>query len=110
MLRFIKLAILLPVAAVIITLAVINRAPVSLAYLPQQLGGGSITVPMFVALFIALMVGVLLGGTAAWWAQGAHRRAERRYRREAEKLKSEAERLKAMQPASSELALPALKR
>jgi uncharacterized integral membrane protein len=109
-LRVLKFAILLPVAAVIITLAVINRAPVALTYLPPQLGGGAVTVPLFVALFIALMAGVLLGGTAAWWAQGAHRRAERQYRREAEKLKSEAERLKAMQPASGELALPALKR
>jgi uncharacterized integral membrane protein len=110
MLRFLKLLIILPVAVVLITLAVINRGPATLAYLPPQFGQWSVTLPMFVVLFLALMAGVLIGGAAAWWAQGAHRRNERRLRRESERLKAEAERLRAMQPASAEFALPALKR
>jgi uncharacterized integral membrane protein len=110
MLRILKLLIVVPIAIVIVTLAVINRAPVTLAYLPQQVGQWTVTMPLFVALFVALMVGVLIGGTAVWWAQGAHRRLERQYRRESERLKAEADRLKAMQPASSDYALPALKR
>jgi uncharacterized integral membrane protein len=109
MIRYVKLLFAIPVAVVLIALAVINRSPATLVYLPKQFGDGSITLPMFVILFAALMTGVLIGGAAAWWAQGSHRRAERQYRREAETLKAEAERLKAMQP-SSDLALPALRR
>lgn len=109
MIRYFKLLVVVPIAVVLITLAVINRGPVTLRYLPPQLGEGAISVPMFVALFLALMTGVVIGGAASWWVQGRHRRLERAYRREAEKLKSEAERLRAMQPATSGLALPALK-
>jgi uncharacterized integral membrane protein len=109
MLRYLKLLLILPVAVVLIGLAVINRGPATLFYLPPQFGSASISLPMFAALFLALMVGVLIGGTAAWLAQGRHRRAERRYRREAERLKADADRLKAMQPSSGELALPALR-
>jgi uncharacterized integral membrane protein len=109
MLRLLKLLVLLPVAAVIIGLAVINRGAVKLIYWPVQLGGElSLSLPLFVALFAALLVGVLIGGTATWLAQSRHRSAERRYRNEAERLKVEAERLKTMQPAN-DLALPLLK-
>jgi uncharacterized integral membrane protein len=110
MLRYLKLLVILPVAAAVIALAVINRGPATLFYLPPQLGAASVTLPMFVVLFAAVMAGVLIGGMAAWWVQGRHRRLERAYRREAESLKAEAQRLKAMQPVSADLALPALKR
>jgi uncharacterized integral membrane protein len=110
MARLLKLLFVIPVAVVIITLAVVNRGPVTLRYLPPQFGDATINVPMFVALFLALMAGVVIGGAASWWVQGRHRQLERTYRREAEKLKSDAERLRAMQPASAELVLPAIKR
>jgi uncharacterized integral membrane protein len=110
MTRLLKLLVIVPVAVVLITLAVVNRGPVSLRYLPPQFGEAAITVPMFVALFLALMAGVVIGGAASWWMQGRHRRLERAYKREAAQLKSDAERLRAMQPVSAELALPAIKR
>jgi uncharacterized integral membrane protein len=110
MMGFVRVLIAVPVAVVVVTLAVINRGPMTLRYLPPQLGEATITLPAFVPLFAALLMGVLIGGTASWWAQGSHRRMERVYRREAEALKTEAERLKAMQPATVSLSLPALKR
>jgi uncharacterized integral membrane protein len=110
MIRYLRLLIAVPIAIVVITLAVVNRGPVTLRYSPPQFGEWAVTVPMFVALFVALMAGVVIGGAASWWRQGRHRRLERAYRREAEMLKSESERLKAMQPASTELMLPAIKR
>jgi uncharacterized integral membrane protein len=110
MLRYLKLLLILPLAIVIVGLAVINRGAVKLTYWPQQLGGElSLTLPLFAVLMLALMVGVVLGSMATWLAQGSHRRAERQYRREAERLKTEAERLKAMQPVSADMMLPALK-
>jgi uncharacterized integral membrane protein len=110
MLRYLKLLLLLPIALVVVTLAVSNRAQTKLVYWPDQLGPElSFTAPLFVALMLATMLGVLIGGLATWLTQSGHRRAERQYRREAERLKSEAERLKAMQPVSNEMTLPALK-
>jgi uncharacterized integral membrane protein len=109
MLRILKLLILLPLGIVIVALAVMNRAPTKLVYWPERLGAElSFTAPLFVALMLAMMVGVVLGGVAAWAAQSRHRSNERRLRREAEKLKVEAARLKAMQPEPA-FALPALK-
>jgi uncharacterized integral membrane protein len=110
MLRYLKLLFLVPVGVAVIGLAVANRAQVTMVYWPDILGPElSFTAPLFVALMLALMAGVIIGGLATWLAQSGHRRAERQYRREAERLKSEADRLKAMQPVTSELALPALK-
>ena len=110
MLRYLKLLFLVPVAIAIIGFAVINSAPVTLTYWPQQLGGQlNLTLPLSILLLLAVMLGVVLGGIATWLTQGIHRKAERKLRREAERLKSEAERLKAMQPVASELALPMLK-
>ncbi len=104
-LRSLKLLFLLPIGIAIVTLAVMNRTPTRLVYWPSSLGGElALTVPLFVALMLALIVGVVLGGGAAWLAQSRHRQAERRYRREAERLKSEAERLKAMQPEPGSVA------
>jgi uncharacterized integral membrane protein len=109
MLRYLKLLFLIPIAIVIVALAVMNRAPVRLVYWPDQFGGEmAVTVPLFASLIVAMMVGVVIGGLATWLTQGAHRRAERRYRREAERLKAEADRLKAMQPEPG-LALPPLR-
>lgn len=109
MIRFIRLLAIVPIAIGVIVLAVVNRGPLTLRYLPAQFGDFTVTVPVFVALLGAVMAGVLVGGMASWWAQGRHRQLERAYRREAEKLKTEADRLRAMQPAPTTLSLPAVK-
>ena len=49
--------------------------------------------------------GVIVGGVAAWLAQGKHRKAARRNRREVEALRSETQALRSAVPDS---ALPAL--
>jgi uncharacterized integral membrane protein len=110
MLRYLKLLVFLPIAIAVVALAVINRGPARLVFLPPQLGGVEVTLPMFVVIFLSVMAGVLIGGMAAWFVQGRHRRLERSYRREAEALKAEAQRLRSMQPADPGYALPALKR
>jgi hypothetical protein len=53
------------------------------------------------------MLGVLIGGTASWMAQGKYRRGRRHARREARHLRDEAERLRAQAAASKTPALPA---
>ena len=110
MIRFLKALILLPVAILVVLLAVANRAPVTLSLDPfsQDAPEFSTQLPLFAVIFAAVMVGVLIGGTAAWLAQGRHRRERRRFRREASTLRYETERLRTQAPAATTLpaALP----
>jgi uncharacterized integral membrane protein len=109
--RLVNLLFVIPLALVVIVLAVSNRQPVTLTLDPLNRGllDLAITMPLFAALFGAMMIGVLLGGTAAWLLQARHRRLERLYRREAERLKGEAERLKAAAAPASDMPAPLLK-
>jgi uncharacterized integral membrane protein len=105
--QFLKGLILLPIAIVIVLLAVANRAPVRLSFDPftRPEPMFSATLPLFAVIFGAVMLGVVIGGVASWLAQSKHRRLERRYRREARRLREERERLR-VHPGSA--GVPAL--
>lgn len=107
---FIKGLLLLPVAVLVVLLAVANRAPVLLSLDPVSAGPPqlALSVPLFVLLFAALAIGVVVGGVASWLAQGRHRRAERNYRRELNSLRQERDRLRARQQANGTPGLPGL--
>ena len=108
MLGFLKALILLPVALIVVLLAVANRGPVTLSLDPSANGAPelSVTAPLFALLFGALVLGVLLGGMASWLTAGKTRRAHRVSNRELGKLNAEADRLRA-NLASTRPALPA---
>src|ERR687897_906302 len=60
------------------TVAVANRAPVTLSFDPfSPTPMFSTTMPLFALIFIAVAIGVLIGGVASWFAQSKHRRLER---------------------------------
>ncbi|MBM6594115.1 lipopolysaccharide assembly protein LapA domain-containing protein [Microvirga pudoricolor] len=101
MIRFLKALILLPIAIVVVLLAVANRDPVTLSLDPFSGDVPEIAfqLPLFAVIFAAVMLGVVIGGVAAWLAQGKHRRARRQFRREANHLRHETERLRAQVPA-----------
>ena len=106
MVQFLKALILLPIAVAVVLLAVGNRAPVTLSFDPfSREPLFTATLPLFAVIFLAVMLGVLIGGIAAWFAQAKHRRQKRNYRREARHLRDETER---MRPRSSVSGLPAL--
>lgn len=109
--RLLKLALLLPIAAVIVVLAVSNRQPVTLSLDPFGRGliDLKVTLPLFAALLAATMLGVLLGGIASWLLQARHRRMERAWRREAEKLKADKERLQAAVAPVQDVPLPLMR-
>ncbi|HEV2604829.1 MAG TPA: lipopolysaccharide assembly protein LapA domain-containing protein [Microvirga sp.] len=109
MIRFLKALVLLPVAILVILLAVANRAPVTLSLDPfsQEAPEFSTQLPLFAVIFASVMLGVLIGGTASWMAQGKYRRGRRHARREARHLRDEAERLRAQAAACKTPALPA---
>jgi len=103
--RFLKALILLPVAILIVLLAVANRAPVTLSLDPfsQEAPEFAFQLPLFAVIFAAVMLGVLIGGTATWLAQGKNRKSRRQLRRETRQLRYETERLKAQTPSNSNL-------
>jgi uncharacterized integral membrane protein len=104
MLNFFKSLILFPIAILVVLLAVANRGPVTLSLDPFSAAAPEIafTLPLFAVIFGAVMLGVVIGGMAAWLAQGKHRRAERRYKREARRLRTDTSRTR---PASGSTAL-----
>src|SRR5690242_7251129 len=75
MIRFLKALILLPIAILIILLAVANRAPVQLSLDPFSQDAPEIAtnLPLFAVIFASVMVGIVIGGTATWLSQGKHR-------------------------------------
>ena len=108
MIRFLKALILLPIAILVVLLAVANRAPVTLSLDPfsQDAPEFATQLPLFAVIFAAVMLGVVIGGVANWLAQGKNRRAGRQSRREARQLRYETERLKT-QSAPATTTLPA---
>lgn len=107
MLRFLKALILLPIAILVVLLAVANRSPVTFFLDPTRSASDlSVTLPLYALLFMAVVIGVVIGGVAAWLAQRKHRLGRRRQQREAERLRIEAERLRAH--AAANVGLPAL--
>lgn len=97
--RLTFLIILLPVAIVVIALAVANRAPVLFTADPFNPGNPLLSwqTPLFALLFLALIAGLLIGGLVTWFAQGRYRRLARERKAETDKLLSDAQRRDAAQ-------------
>lgn len=104
---FFKALVLVPVALIVVLFSVANRAPVRVSLDPvsRDAPAFAFDLPLFAVVLAAIAIGILIGGFAAWLAQGKHRKAARINRREADKLRNEAQSLRAAVPDS---ALPAL--
>jgi uncharacterized integral membrane protein len=78
--RIVSALIIIPLAVAIIAFAVANRQPVTLSFDPfsSTSPAYSATLPLFAVIFMALILGVLIGGTAAWIGQTKWRRAARK--------------------------------
>lgn len=78
--RFITVVVLVPLAVILIALAVANRAPASFTIDPFNPGnpGLTITLPLFVLLFIALAIGLIIGSLGTWLRQGRYRKLARK--------------------------------
>ena len=109
MLRFLKALVLLPVAILVVLLAVANRGPVTFSLDPIADGvpALALVLPLYAVIFLAVALGMVIGGIAAWGAQGKHRRARRSQGRELTRLRSEADRLRNLAETSSRPALAA---
>lgn len=72
--------VVVPLAVVIIVFAVANRQTVTVSFDPfsQSAPAYAVGVPLFALIFIALIVGVIVGGVAAWVRQSTWRRTARK--------------------------------
>ncbi len=84
--RILTVAVFIPLAIVLIALAVANRAPVDFTLDPFNPGNPGLTtsLPLFVYLFAALALGLVIGSVATWLRQGRYRKVARQ--READRV------------------------
>lgn len=77
--RFMLIVVFVPLAIILIALAVANRSPAAFTLDPFNPGNPALTVqlPLFFLLFAAVAVGIIIGSLATWFKQGRYRRLAR---------------------------------
>ncbi|APH70344.1 LapA family protein [Aquibium oceanicum] len=86
--RVVLIVIVVPIAVILIALAVANRQMTAFTLDPFNPGNMALTIqlPLFVMLFLALIAGMVIGGLATWMRQGRYRKEARVQRREVKNL------------------------
>lgn len=92
--RFLMVVIVVPVAVILIALAVANRDLVPFTLDPFNPGNPALTIqmPFFIYLFLTLIIGVVVGSFATWIAQHRYRKMARQRGLEVKNLRVVAER------------------
>ena len=77
--KAIAIAILVPLAILIVMFAVANREIITVSFDPFDSAHPALAfkMPLFMLIFALVTVGVVVGGIAAWLRQGKHRRVAR---------------------------------
>ncbi len=93
--KLILVLVIVPLGAILIALAVVNRKPADLILDPfgAAESGLSIEAPFFLFLLGAFALGLIVGGFASWLNQGKWRRTARDEAREARDWRRQADRL-----------------
>jgi uncharacterized integral membrane protein len=83
--------IIVPLAVVIVLFAVANRQPATVSFDPFSSAAPAYvaTLPLFAVIFAVLILGVIVGGIAAWIGQHKWRRTARRLDAEVRALRGE---------------------
>jgi uncharacterized integral membrane protein len=108
--RIVLVGIIVPIAIVLIALAVANRSWVAFTLDPFNPGNPALTIqlPLFVFLFAAAAVGVIIGSFATWLRQGQYRKLARQRSAEAESLRAAQKKtLQSVPPGGPSLPKPA---
>ncbi|MBO6900340.1 MAG: DUF1049 domain-containing protein [Rhizobiaceae bacterium] len=89
--RILVFVVFLPLAIVLIALAVANRTTVPFTIDPFNPGNPGLTVelPLFVFLFAALVVGLVVGAVITWIRQGQYRKLARQRAAEVRSLRNQ---------------------
>jgi uncharacterized integral membrane protein len=93
--RIVTALILIPLAVVLIAFAVANRQIVTVSFDPFSVTepAAAVTLPLFALIILLLIIGVLLGGAAAWLRQSRWRASARRLEREVAELRAKVDAL-----------------
>jgi uncharacterized integral membrane protein len=99
MLRFIRLAFLVVLGIVLLTIAFANRAPVGVRLLPEDIAGfmgydWTFQLPLFLVVFASIIAGLGLGFIWEWFREAKHRQAATLHKRSVAKLEREVSRLR----------------
>jgi uncharacterized integral membrane protein len=102
--KIVTAVIVVPLAVIIVAFAVANRQAVTVSFDPFSAAqpAYAVTVPLFVLLFAVLILGVIVGGAAAWLNQSAWRRTARKLDTDMRALHDEIEALRRREPAPAE--------
>lgn len=93
----------LPLAAVLLALAVANRETVLVSWNPlSDSPSTGIEAPLFLVILFSIAVGALCGGFTVWLGQGKWRRAAKQRGQEASRLRRESEQLGRQLEAASQ--------
>ena len=100
--RTVAAVILVPLAIIIVAFAVANRQIVTVSFDPLgETPAASLAMPFFMLILGLLIVGVIIGGMAAWLGQGRWRAAARRFEREMQVLRRKLSAYEAMADSQS---------
>jgi putative membrane protein len=94
MIRYLRYLFLGILALCLVTVAMANRAPVTLRALPQDLSdffgiGGNIDLPLFLVIFGGIAAGLLIGFVWEWFREMKHRNTASTKLREVTRLERE---------------------
>jgi uncharacterized integral membrane protein len=89
--KIISFLILVPLALVLVALSIANKQPVTVSFDPFSAGAPAFALraPLYLVAFALVIAGVIIGGIAAWMAQGKWRRATRHARAELRDARNE---------------------
>jgi uncharacterized integral membrane protein len=102
--RIVTAVILVPLAVIIVAFAVANRQSVTVSFDPFSAASPAYaaTLPLFVLIFVLVILGVVVGGIAAWMRQARWRRTARKLDADIRALHQEIDTLRqrlSMQPS-----------
>jgi uncharacterized integral membrane protein len=91
--KILTFLVLVPLAILILMFAAANRQTVTVSFDPFSTTDPafSLALPLFVLIFGFVILGVIVGGVAAWLRQSRHRRNARLLEREVRVLRGENE-------------------
>ncbi len=101
--KIVTAVIVIPLAVIIVAFAVANRQTVTVSFDPLSSASPAYaaTMPLFVLIFVLVILGVIIGGVAAWFRQGKWRRLARRLEGDVRDLHAEIEALRRHEHASA---------
>ena len=89
--KVLSLVLVLPAGMVLVTLAVVNRGPVTIDFWPLPM---DMQAPLSAMIMLSLIVGVIWGGVASWLAAGTGRKRARDNAKRADQAETESRDLK----------------